>query len=91
VPENDRAEETRVHINLWLFGGAPPSDGREVEVIVSDFTFIAFQPADFDGDGQVGINDFLFLLATWGEPAADLDGDCSTGINDFLLLLASWG
>ena len=38
----------------------------------------------------VGITDFLFLLATWGEPAADLDGDCSTGINDFLLLLASW-
>jgi hypothetical protein len=24
----------RVHINLWLIGGLPPSDGREVEVVV---------------------------------------------------------
>jgi len=23
-------------------------------------------PADFDGDGEVGINDFLELLANWG-------------------------
>ncbi len=90
-PDNARPEEPRVHINLWLFGGAAPSDGQEVEVIVSDFTFIAFSPADFDGDGVVGITDFLFLLARWGEPAADLDGDCSTGINDFLILLANWG
>jgi len=90
-PDNARPEAPRLHINLWLFGGAPPTDGREIEVIVSDFTFKASNPADFDGDGQVGITDFLFLLATWGEPEADLDGDCSTGINDLLILLASWG
>jgi len=23
-------------------------------------------PSDFDGDGEVGINDFLELLANWG-------------------------
>ena len=28
-----------VYINLWLFRGVPPSDGREVEIIVSDFRF----------------------------------------------------
>ena len=51
---------------------------------------------DLDGDGIVGITDFLALLAAWGpcpEPCpltcpADLDGDCSVGITDFLLLLA---
>ena len=55
-------------------------------------------PGDLDGDGIVGINDFLLLLAAWGpcpDPcppscAADLDGDCSVGVTDFLMLLASW-
>jgi len=53
---------------------------------------------DIDGDGLVGITDFLMLLADWGpcdrpcppQCAADLDGDCNVGINDFLLLLANW-
>jgi hypothetical protein len=27
---------TRLRFNLWLVGGAPPSDGQEVEVVVSD-------------------------------------------------------
>ncbi len=52
---------------------------------------------DIDGDGIVGINDFLALLAAWGPcPAppqacpADLDGDNVVGITDFLLVLANW-
>jgi choice-of-anchor B domain-containing protein len=56
-------------------------------------------PGDLDGDGTVGVNDFLMLLAAWGpcpDPcppacAGDLDGDCTVGVNDFLLMLASWG
>jgi len=28
-----------VRLNLWLFGGAPPSNGQEVEVVVEDFDF----------------------------------------------------
>jgi hypothetical protein len=28
-----------VHINLWLFRGLAPKDGREVEVIINDFKF----------------------------------------------------
>jgi hypothetical protein len=55
-------------------------------------------PADLDGDGTVGITDFLALLSAWGPcpapPAlcpADIDGDGSVGITDFLALLASWG
>ena len=54
---------------------------------------------DLDGDGIVGIIDFLELLAAWGPcPApcppscsADLDDDCSVGITDLLTLLANWG
>jgi hypothetical protein len=52
---------------------------------------------DVDGDGIVGIQDFLSLLGAWGPcpgpPAdcpADLDGDGTVGILDFLLLLANW-
>ena len=56
-------------------------------------------PGDLDGDGTVGILDFLELLASWGPCArpcppsctADLDGDCTVGITDFLLLLGNWG
>ncbi len=51
-------------------------------------------PWDIDGDGNVGINDFLDLLGAWGpNPGnpADFDGDGEVGINDFLELLANWG
>ncbi len=47
--------------------------------------------ADLDGDGVVGILDFLALLAGWGSPSGDVDGDGTTGILDFLALLGAWG
>jgi len=28
-----------VRLNLWLSGGAPPTDGQEVEVIADSFAF----------------------------------------------------
>ncbi len=28
-----------VHINLWLFEGKPPTDGKEVEIIIKKFTY----------------------------------------------------
>jgi hypothetical protein len=34
----------RVHINLWLFGGVPPSDGAESEAVVRSFRFVAGAP-----------------------------------------------
>jgi probable HAF family extracellular repeat protein len=55
-------------------------------------------PADLDGDGTVGLLDFLMLLGAWGpcpEPCppactGDIDCDCTVGIVDFLNLLANW-
>jgi hypothetical protein len=35
----------RAHINLWLFNGAAPTNGQEVEVVLSRFAFIPAQPA----------------------------------------------
>ncbi|MHC4127268.1 MAG: DUF3466 family protein [Planctomycetota bacterium] len=49
---------------------------------------------DLNGDGVVGVNDFLMLLTAWGECSgcpADLDGDGVVGVSDFLVLLAAWG
>ncbi len=49
---------------------------------------------DLDDSGDVGIADFLGLLASWGPcPGcpADLDGDDIVGILDFLTILSQWG
>ena len=44
-----------------------------------------------DNDDDVGITDFLALLAQWGGPGScDFDG-LGVGISDFLALLANWG
>ncbi len=51
-------------------------------------------PWDLDGSGEVGIVDFLDLLAAWGACAGcpqDVDADGTVGITDFLQVLASWG
>ena len=51
-------------------------------------------PADLDGDGHVGVPDFLALLIAWGpcpDCPEDLDGDGYVGIQDFLALLIAWG
>jgi hypothetical protein len=58
-------------------------------------TSFAVQYGDIDGDGVVGITDFLTLLGTWGpctDPCclADLDLDGEIGITDFLLVLGAW-
>jgi len=55
------------------------------------------KPSDLDGDGLVGIDDFLALLMAWGSCSdcgacpADFDGDCAVGILDLLILLYDWG
>ncbi len=58
------------------------------------FSIFVWCPGDIDGDGTVGINDFLDLLAAWGpnpRHPADIDDDGTVGILDFLMLLANWG
>ena len=63
---------------------------------LDDFHFTAALPCDLDGDGIVGIVDFLALIGAWGSCSdctncpADFDGDCSVGILDLLILLGNW-
>jgi predicted outer membrane repeat protein len=55
---------------------------------------------DVNGDGVVGILDYLALLDTWGVCSdcgtptscpADFNHDCEVSSTDFLILLANWG
>jgi hypothetical protein len=52
-------------------------------------------PVDADGNGLVGIGDFLLVLAEWGPCAGpcapDVDDDGVVGVLDFLLVLSAWG
>jgi hypothetical protein len=49
---------------------------------------------DLDGDGSIGVPDFLILLSVWGTNpghVADFDGSGDVGVTDFLTLLSHWG
>ena len=51
-------------------------------------------PADLDGNGYVGVNDLLVLLARYGDPTdapVDFDGDGTVAVNDLLFLLSEYG
>ena len=80
--------------NIILTGHSRP-DGTNRELTVVKISAGGATPGDLDGDGVVGITDFLALLAAWGPCAgacpADLDGDDAVGILDLLILLANWG
>ena len=81
------------------FGVCDCPNDSVTEAGIDDFEVTALCSAadcigDIDNDGNVGISDFLDLLAAWGpNPGhpADFDGDDVVGINDFLDLLANWG
>jgi hypothetical protein len=50
--------------------------------------------ADLDGNGDVGFDDLLAVLAAWGPCggcAEDIDGDGSVAFGDLLIVLSTWG
>jgi hypothetical protein len=68
--------------------GQPPV----VDMGAFEFQVATSCPADLDGDGVVGIQDFLILLASFGSSGpGDIDGSGTVDVQDFLLLLAAWG
>jgi hypothetical protein len=73
-------------------GGVTDAGGVEGGEIAAADAGCQWDITGFDGD--VGIEDFLDLLAAWGPNAghpADFDGDGFVGIVDFLDLLGHWG
>lgn len=47
--------------------------------------------ADLSGDGFVGVDDILILIASWSGPGGDVNGDGTTNVIDMLMLLEQWG
>jgi hypothetical protein len=84
----------QVAYDLWN----DPAVGNRSAPVVMDMAAmdLAGEPADLDGNGSVGISDFLQLLSSWGPcpPAGDcpgdLDCDGEIGVTDFLHLLSRW-
>jgi agmatine deiminase len=84
-------------LTLLVYGERQGEESFHDYVAVTVTYMDAAIPGDLDGDGVVGILDFLQLLGEWGacpappaECAGDLDGDGIVGILDFLELLANW-
>jgi hypothetical protein len=91
----DHQESVYLRFGYGIHSGASPYSGWNIDdVEVWGVPPTAPCPGDIDGDGDVGVTDFLALLAAWGPNAghpADLDGDGEVGVTDFLALLAAWG
>ena len=84
------------HYNaVAVFDGELSSGLTQANRAVVDNVHVQVGPCQFDcgnNDGDVGIVDFLALLAQWGQvgTSCDFNGG-GVGIIDFLALLANWG
>ena len=66
---------------------------------VSPHTGPASRIPDYDGDGQVGLGDFVKFIAKFGytrgeagyDPRFDLDGDGTVGFSDFVIFAGAFG
>jgi len=89
------AQPMPVHLNLWLFQGQPPLDGQEVEIVLVDFRYFAY---DLDQDGSVSAADPRLLagflagnavVMPGGAAGTDANHDGKAGATD--LVLEQWG
>ena len=76
-------------LGLWRPG--PQGDQIDVGVMAPTPDCTGDCPGDLNGDGLVGVNDVLDLIAAWGGPDGDIDGDGSTNVNDLLQLIELYG
>jgi len=74
--------EVTVQLEEVFFSG-----DLEIEV------FGTYCAADLDGDGSVGVDDLLAVIADWGCSgcSGDIDGDGTVGVNDLLSIISGWG
>ena len=80
----------------------PPDDPIKIVITfarATDTGTPSMLTGDFNGDGQVGITDFLFFVQAFGthrgqenfDPKFDLNNDGTVGISDFLIFVDSFG
>lgn len=94
-------------LELWFYkviGGGHDYPGvwgnMDIHATVESWNFFAGLSAsscvgDLDGDGEVGVNDLLTLLAEFsactGDCQGDLDGDGDVDVEDVLAMIQYWG
>ena len=98
--------EEKAHVNLWLYNGQPPSDGEDVEVIITSFEFIPHCECDLNHDGACNILDYQVFIQDWGRTncgtppgkgtppndcECDLNHDGKCNILDYQLFIQDWG
>ena len=80
----------------------PPDDPIKIVITfakAADTGTPSMLTGDFDGDGQIGITDFLLFVEAFGtqsgqanfDPKFDLDNDGTVGITDFLIFVDNFG
>jgi len=58
-----RPGSENARINLWLFGGQPPSDSEEVEIIIKKFEYLPrYSLGDVSGNGKITAYDAALVL-----------------------------
>ena len=98
--------EEKAHINLWLYNGQPPSDGEDVEVVITSFNYIPLCECDLNHDGKCNILDYQGFIQDWGRTncgtppgSGDPPNDCECDLNqdgkcnilDYQIFIQAWG
>ena len=108
IPRNNFSENGQSGIRHGINGdgvshGANPNGGfgnGDVWSATNDLAYRLFGQegiactGDFNNDLEVGVDDLLELIASWGSCAGcepDLNGDGEVGVDDLLELIANWG
>jgi len=84
------AGDERVHLNLWLYNAAAPTNGQECEVVVSRFVFVPLQPeapkvTGMSRDAQGG-----FRLQLTGIPQLSYRLEASANLTDWEPVVTQW-
>ena len=79
--------------NITISSNDPNSATQTLSVSIVVKVASANPRADFDGDGVIGITDFLLFVEAFGSTNSkfDIDGDGVVGITDFLLFVEAFG
>ncbi len=79
--------------NITISSNDPNSATQTLSVSIIVKVASANPRADFDGDGVIGITDFLLFVEAFGSTNSkfDIDGDGVVGITDFLLFVEAFG
>ncbi|MFW6154853.1 MAG: hypothetical protein ACOC95_06510 [Planctomycetota bacterium] len=91
--------------DIYLYGGSTVIEGLEPELWYGDGIFddVTWTPldtgpalqADFDGDGDVDLDDFVILKTNFGvgttHAEGDADGDGDVDLDDFVILKQEFG